>query len=266
MKRLEMIAADINAAEAKAKASGRNLASDYLVQHGIGNQEEREAYQSLAGKTRTGVWQNTFVPLMAAPAQPGSIANQFNERVGREPVLLQRQAELSREAMVAQRGVNNPEAALAQVQEAAFNRLKSAGQVVGNFAEWKGRGMLGQMSDNVFLGGYHDRVNFEVQGMLGKEAARIGVNFRSPLSVDARSGLRRELYAGDQAMFDLQKRVQQAGGNPLGGVGDDSAGSDSADQRGPRTSGHRAARPRPSASGPAAFLVSLIPKFFRPSP
>jgi hypothetical protein len=222
MERLNRIADDINKKQDEAAKDRKPfLTTEYLMKSGIRNQEDAKALMDFAATKKSGIWQGTYEPLIKAKADPAGVQKTFDERKGREPVLLNRQAELSKEAATVRRGVGNPEADLAQLQEAAFNRLKADKKVVGDFKDWKERGMLGKASDDALFGGYHNQVNLEAQAMLAREANRVGVNFRAPTRVDAKTGARTQEYVGDKELHRLQQQVQQAGGNPLAGVADD---------------------------------------------
>jgi hypothetical protein len=71
------------------------------------------------------------------------------------------------------------------------------------------------------MSGLRSRVNLEAQSMLAREAGKVGVNFQLTTRTDARTGARTTEYVGDAQLHRLQQQVQQAGGNPLGGVADD---------------------------------------------
>jgi hypothetical protein len=223
----EAAAADINKEAVKAKAKGEFFSADrYLMEHGLTNAEARRGYAIMAGLYKQEQWQKTFQPLIDLPLDPAALDKIQATRMGREPLLLQRQADLAHD--VAQATLSTRAAgALAQLQRAAFERLAASGKVSGTFEEWQGLNPLSRLWADSPLGHGYTAVNLEAERMLKAEADRVGVPFAlKPGEKGAYQSMfdaAPELtYIGDEALFALQQRVQRAGGNPLAGVATDS--------------------------------------------
>jgi hypothetical protein len=220
MERLQRITDDVTRAQDTAAKNGKPfLTTEYLMKEGIRNTDDAQAIMDFAGTKRKGLWEKTFVPLINAAADPNAIDQIFDAQKGREPVLMDQVAENAREAAQVKRSLS-PEGQLSQIQKAAFARLHGEKEMAGTFEEWKNRGFLQRVYYDA-TGGFQSRVDSETQRMLQQEAKRTGIDWHAPRRTDPRSGLSTELYAGDKALFELQQRIQQAGGDPMAGAADD---------------------------------------------
>jgi hypothetical protein len=221
MQMLDAVVADLAKAEKEASARGEVWnPHQYMIKHGINNREAREFYMDTAAVRKSGVW-STIKERMDEGEDADAIDKAHAARVGREPVLQQRLADAASKAATIKRGSGTAEGALMAIQEASFAKLKGQGRITGTFDEWKKRGYLGQAWDELTLPGYHEQVNIEAQARLAREAKKAGIDVTLPTRTDAKTGEMRTQYMGDEAMFDLQQRIQAAGGNPMAAVADD---------------------------------------------
>jgi hypothetical protein len=259
MERLNRIADDFNRERAAAEKSGKGfLGTEELIKRGIINAEDAQAIMDFAGIKASGLWDATFAQRMNAQPDAMAVHRAFTEQRGREPVLQQRAAEIAKEAATLQRGTGNAEAGLAQVQQAAFERLKAQGKVSGTFEEWKGRGWWDRLTSS--FTGYDQRVNLETQNMVMQEAGRLGIKTRAAGRIDPKTGEFTPEYMGDEALFQLQQQVQRAGGDPLAGVATDiKRAADALEKAAEMIAGKPASGPATGPGGGPAGVKAPMP-------
>ncbi len=199
MERARKISDDL----AKNTGPGKRNATEYMAEHGFGNEEERQALMSYSGLRNAGKL-GDIEKAQNAPVDNGAITRRFEERKAHDPFLSGRAAQLSGQAANLVRG--NQVENLRQINEAAFNSLLWRGEVSGDFKEYE---QSWGISPRNLFGGDRGKVNAEAASMIRNQAAKAGVS----------SGmLPGQQYASDETLSGAMTRIRQAGVNPLGGV------------------------------------------------
>ena len=221
---------DLNREASDAEKSG-----DYfnpmarLLQHGFSNEQSREALAKLAGEEKQGGTLSALLKMAKAPlGQESSIPKQFAEHIKTDPTGLQAQAELADDVSKARRSML-PEATIQQAMEAAHAHQFAQGKIAGSFTDWQGKTQWQQFKENNApvrlddgsVSGYYDQVKIQAQKSLRKQADLAGIKMAKAPRTIAQALVGGEGYVGDEEFSRVQKLVQAAGGNPLGGTGDD---------------------------------------------
>jgi hypothetical protein len=215
----DRIKGDLLAQEQASKARGEEFSrAVYLKHKGFANQEETAALSHYIGLSETGQMK-TFMDLASPGALPSldEARKPVMEAQRTDPLMQGRKAELSDEAAKVAIGAGKPEF-LTNLQRVAFNRLKTKGEVVGDYTEdiqnrWNldPRGMVARRNTEL-----------ESQRMLAAEAKRVGVPFTIPRSSRTEvTGTKTDLgeqYVGNDALYDLAKKIQAKGGTAIPGL------------------------------------------------
>jgi hypothetical protein len=197
------IAADLIKQEQVEEAKGRKFnPMDYLLHHGYGNMEDRDALMQFTGLVKSGQWQQTFVPLMERmPTMEEAVAP--IEKFRRDPLGMARRVQLSAEAGQVFQGAGGAEYHQ-QLRQLAFNRMVQGGWAYGKLEDWTG-GPIGQ-----------EQVETEIDRMMLEESNRVGAgvgmgDIRGPWNwFNEQSRARALRQAG--------RRITGAGGEMLPGM------------------------------------------------
>jgi hypothetical protein len=207
MQRAAIVSADV----ARNTGAGKENATEYLIRHGFGNEEERQAIMGYSGLKSAGKLEKIEAAQNALP-QPGVISKEFEEWKKTDNLARNRQIDLIREAGRTKVGLEEEPLVLAQ--KAAFHKLYAEGKIKGTFEEWQANesglgGFANRFIENTFFGDYHQQVNREAGNALKAERDRLGL----PKEGD---------WFGDEygAMKQTAQAVQRAGGDVTGGNSD----------------------------------------------
>ena len=186
----------------------------YLQQKGFGNQDDRKVIMAFAGMTNTEkinkIEAAQNAPLQIGAAGQGVIDKRFDDRVRKDPFLLNRQAETLDKLADAKQGQKEEPYEIAR--RFAFAHMKHVGAMYGQYSEWQGVSPgWEQYYDTQALRSPEDNSYTALRRMtsytLHHEAKRLGVKDSGESNVDYEK--------------DLARRVQAAGGDLSGGAAKD---------------------------------------------
>jgi hypothetical protein len=214
IERGKKIAKDLQKQKSAAQAAGKRFpAHEYLIEHGFGNMQDREAIMDFSGMLNTGRLEK-IEAAQNEPLVPGAITKRFSERTARDPFFAARGAEISEEAADIKRGSEVED--MRAIKRAAFSRLKAQGKVSGDFKEFEQSWNLDPR--NLFHG---DRrmVTDEARDMIIGQAKQAGIAGMG----DVNSPDFLPQGPSDESMRRAMARIRDAGGNPTGGAAGDIA-------------------------------------------
>ena len=227
MERIDRLSDFMIKEQDEAKAAGKPyMLREEILRHGVINSDDAEALENVIGAKRKGVWK-AFKKIKDAPPDATAIAEMHADRSRKDPVFLAERAKLSEDLADVQRA-NSPEGGLEPLQRTIFAKRRGEGKTVGKFSEWKERGWLGKiwddLTDPMGTHGAHFGVDQELQETLIAQAKKYHIDYRKTLGFTKPKKFEHgELYAGDEKNYELQQQIVRAGGKPLEGVSDRAA-------------------------------------------
>jgi hypothetical protein len=190
---------------------GLNI-QDYLLQHGLTNQKERDAAVQVAGVMKGGGW-GRLEEVMTGKGVAGGIDKTFEQRVKDEPTLQMAMARQGGELKNLERGLKTE--GIRAMQMAAFERLKgdSMTGLTGTFEDWEKDHL--SLWNTVGPGKvWSGRVNREVEQQLVRAGRQVGVSSPAGLMGTFLSGSGGSAM-GDEQLTSFKQQIEEAGGNPM---------------------------------------------------
>lgn len=117
---------------ARRKADPNFNADEFLLTHGVNNQEGRRALMEFSGNR--GEWEQAYKPTMAATYTADSIKQTFAQASQADPAIRQGMVDAAGEAAEIALGAKG--AAMMQSRRLAYENLKSQGKTMGSFEDY----------------------------------------------------------------------------------------------------------------------------------